>query len=169
MLHGATLLNYAFDTGAGSGSQTITVNLDPFDLSRVLWLDIVLSLTTLDTDAGDTLDVFLEETLDGSTWDQRWHSHQFTGDMSPTEVRRYRISAQNTLDSSDEAYETTGSAGGSNLPAGSVRNGPLAPRLPGTSAPFRSRTTHRVRLVVVDTGSDARFAGTLRIASNGKV
>lgn len=165
MQHGWKLLNYDLDTGANNGDETITIELDPLDLARVKWLDIVVTMTTLDAAGDDTCDFFFEETHDGTNWDQRWHSHQFTGAMSPTEIRRYRIYADYVPDATDLSYETTGSAGGSDLTAGTVRPGPFAGKLHATSAPYTLQTTHRVRIVIDDDDSDARFAGNLLITA----
>lgn len=169
MQHGWTLLDYDLDTGANNGDETITLNLDPHDLSRAKWLDITVTMTTLDAASDDLCDIFLDETFDGTNWDERWHSHQFTGAMSPTEIRRYRILADDIPDATDLAYETTGSAGGSSLSAGTVRPGPFAPKLQATSAPWTLQTTHRVRIVIDDDDSDARFAGNLRITAYSEV
>ena len=91
MLHGARL-TIPVDTGAASGSKTQTTNLDKLDLSRCKVIDVHVSLTTADTAALDTFDIFFDETHDGVTFDERLHSHQFTGDMTATaaapEVRR---------------------------------------------------------------------------------
>lgn len=165
MLHGWTLLDYDFDTGANSGDQTITLNLDPHDLSRAKMIRAQLTLTTMDAASDDTLDVFLDETREGTYWNERLHSHQLDGSMTPTEIREYVVSADTPLDTTDEAYESTGSAGASDLAAGSVRNGPFAPKLPGTSGPWAPQTTHRVRFVVDDDDSDARFAGNLLLTA----
>lgn len=163
MEHG-TRYTVTFDTGANSGAQDTTTNFDKFDLSWCEAIDIWVSLTTADTDAGDTFDIYLQETMDGVTWDERWHSHQFTGNMTASstapEVRRYRIFAD-TTDAPDEIYETSGSAGGSSLSAGSVRHGPFVPKLPSTSAPFSGQVTHRLRFVTADADSNARFAGSI--------
>ena len=172
MLNGSRL-SIAFDTGAASGSKTQTTDLDKYDLSRCKVIDAWVSLTTADTDAADTFDIFFEETIGGVTFDQRLHSHQFTGDMTASaaapEVRRYRIYGHTVTDTPDEIYETSGSAGGSSLAAGSVRHGPFVPKLPSTSAPFTGQTTHRVRFVTVDANSNAHFAGTLTLVLNSPV
>lgn len=162
MMHGWKLIDFDFDTGAASGDRTITQNLDPFDLSRVEWLDFQLTLTTLDAAGDDLFDLFFEE-FDGVGWDQRLRSHQLSGDMSPTEKRRYRISTRTAIDTSDEAYEISSSQGASDIPAGQVRNGPFVPKLPGTTPTAPLSPTHRIRIVIDDNDNDARFAGNLTI------
>lgn len=172
MYHGGKI-TIAFDTGALSGSKTQTTNLDPFDLSRTEVIDVWISLTTADTDAGDTFEVVFEETMDGVTWDERLHSHQFLGSMTASttapEVRRYRIYGHTVTDVPDEIYETSGSAGGGALAAGAVRHGPFVPKLSATAAPFRGQTTHRFRFVTVDTDVDAQFTGTVYMVLHGQV
>jgi hypothetical protein len=172
MLHGSRI-TIPFDTGAASGSKTQTTNLDKFDLSRCKVIDVWVSLTTADTDLADLFDIFFEETIDGVTFDQRLHSHQFTGDMTASatapEVRRYRIYGHTVTDVLDEIYETSGSAGGTALAAGAVRHGPFVPKLASTSAPFTGQTTHRFRFVTVDTDVDARFSGTVTLALNSPI
>lgn len=166
MLHGAPTV-IPFDTGAAAGDGTITVNLDPHDLTRCKVIDVLVSLTTADAAADDLFDIFLDETFDGVTWDQRLHSHQFTGDMTASatapEVRRYRIYGHTVTDTPDEIYETSGSVGASDLAAATVKHGPFAPKRHGTVSPYNLQTTHRLRFVTSDPDSDARFGGSVTL------
>jgi hypothetical protein len=166
VLHGSRI-TIPFDTGAAAGTKTEYENLDKFDLTRTKAIDIHVKLTTADTDAGDTFDIYLEETFDAVSWDERWRSHRFTGDMSPSatapETREYILWGHTVTDVDDEIYESTGSAGGSSLAAGTVRHGPFAPKLPSTTAPFRGQVTHRLRYDTTDADSNARFTGVVTL------
>lgn len=164
MLHSWDVVTYTLDTGAGT--KQILVTLDAYNLSRCECLELIIKLTKADTAGGDTLDVYLEETVTRAvTWDQRVHSHQFIGTMSPSttapEVRRYRVQADTVLNTSDSAYETTGSAGSSDIAAGSVRHGPFAPPYNGTNNALTA--VHRIRIEQVQGGVAADFEGTITL------
>lgn len=160
-------IKFDFDTGAAAGDLEQITLLDPFDLSHSKGADVVVSLTTADAAADDTFDLFFEETFDGVTWDQRLHSHQFTGAMTASaaapEVRRYRVMTYQDLNTSDTAYETTGSAGASALAAGTVRHGPFAGKRYVAVEPFGLAPTHRLRFVTGDADDDARFSGSVTL------
>lgn len=164
MLHTWTIGPITFDTGAGG--QTITTELPLLNLGRAETIALVLKVTKADTDANDTLDVYFDETFDRVTWDNRGRFQQITGDMSPSatapEVRKLVISSRIALDATEESYETSGSAGGSDLAAGTVRNGPFAPIFRNTAGIAAS---HRLRFVVADpTGSNADFEGSVTLS-----
>lgn len=161
----AEVFNLAIDTGAGS--QTITSLFSKgLNLSWAKALICDLKITVANTDATDTLDVYIEETVDNVTWNQRGRFEQITGDMSPTttapEVRRLVISALPPLDTTEESYETTGSTGGTSLSAGTVRNGPFLPPYRG-DASNAPQASYRARLVVTDADNNADFEGTLTV------
>lgn len=162
-----------FDTGAAAGDLDETENLDSFDLSRCKCIDMFISLTTADAASDDLFDITFEETFDGVTWNERMRSAQFTGALTATstapETYSMRCSAYINLDTTEEATEPSGSAGGSPLAAGTVRNGPFAPRLYATTAPFTLQPTHRLRFVTDDDDADARFAGSVTLVFHGPI
>jgi hypothetical protein len=160
-LHTTKLFEYTINTGAGT--QTITQDFDKFDLSYARAIVGKLTITNAATDAGDLLDVYLEERTNTLTWNQRARFDQILGSMSPSgtapEERTIVISADVNLDTTEESYEDTGSTGGTSLSAGTVRNGPFAGKLYSSGAPV---ATHRARLEVTEAASsDADFEGTL--------
>ena len=78
---------YTLATGAGSktGGSAITSELYPYlDLSALKAIVVVVSLTAAAEDAGDILDVALQETLDGVTWNDRCRFPQLLGNLSPS-------------------------------------------------------------------------------------
>jgi hypothetical protein len=172
MLHG-TRVTIAFDTGAAAGDLVQTTNLDPLDLSRCKCIDMFISLTTADAAADDLFDIVLDETFDGVTWNERMHSAQFAGSLTATttapETYSMRCSAHVNLDTTEEAGEPSGSAGGTALAAGTVRNGPFAPKRHNDEAPWTLQPTHRLRYVTDDDDDDARFAGTVTLVFHSPV
>ena len=162
MISGCVVGPFAIDTGAGG--QTINTNFPVLDLAGYSQIRGTLSLTKALTEADDTLDVYLQSLAeDKITWNDRAHFGQITGADSPTatapEVRFVNVQACVALEATEEAYEATGSLGGSRLPAGSVRNGPFPDKLyqGGLWIP-----NWRVQIVVVDpTGANADFEGSV--------
>ena len=153
---GAT--NDRFDLATGSG--TTTVNLPPLDLSSAQALMIELQLTTVDTDAADSLDVKLQDTSDGTVWNTRCRFPLITGDQSPTEAMRMVIQNHVMIASTEESYRNTGAALGVEIAAGAVVNGPFPP--PVRNSDGRS-TAWRLQFVRVDADSDADWVGTVTI------
>lgn len=162
-------MTYTLATGAGS--QTINVNCE-HDLSRARAVILDIELTAADTDAGDTLNIRFQESLNGgTTWNTRARSIQFLGTLSPSasapETYRLVMAADPPLITTDAAYEPGGSAGATEILAEAVVNGPFA-RInrpaagspPGTTA---RNPAHRINIAVVDADSDGNFAGTLRL------
>src|SRR5881394_3265778 len=150
------IFDYALSTGAGS--QTINVNLE-HDISRSQAIRIALNLTGAGTDAIDTLDVRFQETPDdGTTWDTRARFEQFLGTATVSAAAPERriavIQARIPIDSSEEYYEPSGSAGASEIGAGVVINGPFMANLHKGSASLPGQQIHgnryRVNIAVVD-------------------
>jgi hypothetical protein len=151
-----------FDTGPGA--ETVNTELEKIDISGARKIRLDLTVDKSDTDAGDTYDVYFQEADDGGFWHDRGHFEQITGSMSPSstapEIRTLVISCDSTIDSTEESYEPSGSAGGSRLAAGTVRNGPfLGVRKDTTGRLAR----HRIQWVVVDGDSNGDFEGNVTL------
>lgn len=154
------------DTALGTGTAEDTVEMPAFDWSRRQYLQMVVELEAAGVDAGDILEVYLEERAQDGKWNQRIRSEDFLGTLSPSasapEVRRYTIVQDETLSGMEEAQEPTGSAGASSLTAGTVVNGPFPPRY--RSAGAGTLTAWRVRFSQTNTSTaDADFAGQIVI------
>ncbi len=166
------IFDYALATG--SGTQTINVNVEQ-DISRSQAIRIVLNLTGAGTDGGDTLDVRFQETPDdGTTWDTRARFEQFLGTASVSaaapERRIATIQARIPIDSTEEYYEPSGSAGAAEIGAGVVINGPFYAHLPRPDGRLIGQRVHgnryRINIAVVDTDADGGFTGSIRIWSD---
>jgi hypothetical protein len=157
---------YTLDTGAGA--QPLNRPLAKLDLSQADSITLRATITKAAEDAADTLNIRLQESWDGGvTWHTRIRLAEFTGDMSPStsapEVREGVAQQFGALADAEEALEPSGSAGGTDLSAGTVRNGHFAPayRVGGVRA-----ATHRLQVVVVDGDSDGDFEGTIEVFYN---
>lgn len=156
---------YTLDTGPGS--QTLLVPID-VDLSRGDEILIELELTKAQTDAGDTLDVRLQDCTSLTTaevWNTRARFAQFIGTVTVSaaapEVRRLALQAYGTLPDTEEAYEPSGSAGAAEIAAGTVLNGPF-PGVRRLSAGGRKQSW-RLKIDVVDADSDGDFEGRITV------
>lgn len=159
-----------YDLSTGSGSQTITVNLPGLDLSHAHELACQLYLTTIATDVVDTLDVRLQDTRSGVSWNTRARWTQVLGNTSASASAPYRerLALQNriTITTSERAYVEAGAGDSGEIPAGSTRNGPFlgVRRDPGTSGGGPGLTnTWRLLFTVVDANANANFVGTVTI------
>jgi hypothetical protein len=154
----------AFDLAAGA-TATSTIEVEG-DLSYAQALLLELVVTKAEDDADDNLDVRFQDTTDRVVWNTRGRFEAIVGNATVSatapETRRLTITqAPIALEATEEGYEPSGSAGGSQPSAGAVINGPF----PGK---FRDatgwRASWRFQLVKTDTaGDDAEFEGTLRV------
>ena len=162
MLKSRKVFSYDFNTGAGA--QTITQEIE-LDLSLCKCLLVELKVTKADTDAGDTLDVELQDTTDRVAWHRRIRFTAVTGDLSPSATapiyRRATINQVIDLAATEEVYTPDGSAGATALIAGTVINGPFPGKV--ASAGVGVLNSWRVSLTVVDADSDADFEGQVSI------
>lgn len=144
------------------GVQTTNTLLDELDLAGCSQIRGTLSVTKALTEGDDLLDVYIQSLAeDGITWNDRAHFGQITGGDSPTvtapEVRFVNITARIAIEATEEAYESSGSLGGTRLPAGTVRNGPFPDKLYSGGLWVAN---WRIQVVVVDpTGANADFEG----------
>jgi hypothetical protein len=157
---------YTLDTGPGD--QTIERTLAAIDLSSADSLTLRAKITKAAEDAADTLNIRLQESPDGGvTWNTRARLAEITGDMSPStsapETREAMVQQFGALADAEEALEPSGSAGGTDLSAGTVRNGHLSP--PSRTGGVRT-SAWRLQVVVVDADDDAEFEGTLEVFYN---
>lgn len=162
MQYSRRIAKYSFTIAAGSATTTQALN--PDDLSSAKALTVVLALSAIGTDAIDTLDVKLQCTFDGTTFDTRARFVAVAGTTSAP--RTYRATIMQTdqpLSATDEVYEITGSST-TELTAGEVKHGPF---------PGRRRTVTtggmasgwRFSIVQVDADSDATFTGSLTVSA----
>jgi hypothetical protein len=154
----------------GPGNVTSTTLCDAFDLSQCQSVTGVLELTTCATDLADKLDVRFQETGDPNQiyWDTRGYWSQVSGNQSASALAPYAdeftISQGVPLASSSRDARPTGSAGATELTAGTVRDGPFQGRLRGINGVV---ATHRIIAVISgDANANASFIGVVRIYAN---
>src|SRR6185436_8425197 len=158
-----------------SGAGTTNVELDPIDLSRARAIRCYLKITAAATAAGDTLAVRFQETKDGIVWDTRARHTAQVGNSAASatapETETLVILCRGyPQQSSERVWEESGSGGGTDLSAGTTRNGPMVPRRRsalGTAAQPRGGllASHRVQFVTVQTGTVA-YTGTYVIEAD---
>lgn len=134
-----TFLAAAARTASGVGSS---ISL-PKNLKALLFL---LKVTNADTDAGDTLNIYIQESLDGgTTWNDRVSFTQVIGTDSASAIK----AAINC----EVAPETElGAQADASLAAGSVLQGPVAPLI-------------RPKWIIVDGDGDATFTFGIQLLS----
>ena len=144
-------------------TTTTTVSLNPDDLSRASALLLSLQLTAIGTGAGDKLDVRLQDTVHGTIWNTRARFTQVLGtdSASGSAPKTFRMSLTQdiALEDPEESYETTGSSGGTDLAARSVRNGPF----PGVLRTSTGRGSAWRVTFTVTTSVTPTFTGNLTI------
>lgn len=158
--------NYSLAPAAGSA--TTTQNLDLIDLSRLKWIRLELEFTGVGTaDAGDTLDVSLQEASDDTTptWDTRAAFPQLTGAMTVSAAAPEKRVIQwwcmgGPITATDASYEPSGSAGAAALAAGAFIPGPLKGKRYASGGQV---ARHRIAMTVSDADADAQFTATLRV------
>lgn len=162
---------FKYDLTIGPGNVTVTQNLPALDLSYAQALLIQLYLTTTLTDAADSLDFKFQDTRNGVIWNTRARADAVLGNAgaSATAPVVHRLNLQNKVDlaSNEEYYIETGSTGGTELTAGSVRNGPFPGirRDPGAGTGGAGPTASwRVQAVISgDANTNASFIGVVTI------
>lgn len=155
---------YAFDVAAGTTNH----EFDAVDLSHADELHFVLTLTEANTDAGDTLNVYIQSRSEDGIWHDRVAFTQLIGTLDPDtsgpETLEAVLQKFGSFSDDEEESEPSGSEGASHLTAGTVKNGPF-PR------PYRGSITGpgqmpgsawRAQFVMVDADADGAFSGTLR-------
>jgi hypothetical protein len=160
------ICKYDFTIAAGSG--TTTVNLNPDSLGHARALTVEVSLTTIGTDAIDSLDFRLQEAADGQFQDRlRLTAIAGNTSASSSAPRVYRgvILADATIQASEKVYEVSGSSGTA-ITAGTTVNGPFV-GMRRTSA--GRQPSWRMQFVVTDADADASFIGTVTIWATSEI
>jgi len=157
-----------YDLATGAATQTLNLEI-PMDLSHARALTLEVIITEAITDASDTLDIRLQDTYDGVTWNTRIRMLQMIGTLSPSatapEYQRSVVSADVLLTTPEENYECTGSVGATDLTAGTVRNGPFAP-MRRTSGVNGRQPAHRIQVISTEGGaSNANWAGRIFLSA----
>lgn len=151
-----------------AGTANTNQNLEAYDLSRARAVEMVVDLTGVGAaEAGDTLDIYLQEADDDvtPTWDDRIHMPQFIGSMTVSAAAPERRIVRFTcfgaaVSTSDSSYEPSGSAGAAHIAAGAWITGPLKGR---RRTSLGSQARHRFRFEQVDANANAAFAGTVNL------
>lgn len=159
------LIHYStFEFGPDAVTDNLELNL--MDLSRFDSLQFEVKFTTMDTDAGDTLNIRLQSTSDRVQWHTRIRFPEFTGSGDPDaagpEYYRLTVRQLGELSADEEAYEPSGSESATDVPAGQVRNGPF-PGKYRDATEKKWKPNWRIRSVLVDADSNASFIGEFRI------
>lgn len=165
MLQSTKVFEYAF-TSAASATATVTQNFPSMDLSHAEALMLEMEITAAAAAASDTIECKLQETSNGTNWNSRARTTTIAGNAtvsaSAPEYVRATLNQVVDLASTEEFYEPSGSAGASEITAGTVINGPF----PGKVRSAASGWTASWRIVLTKTdggGNDAAFSGTVRV------
>lgn len=157
----------SFNFGVGTNSST--TNFDSHDLSHAQALLCELSLSTIATDAGDSLDVKIQDTVDGVNWNTRVRFPLVAGNAAAPRAYRMVVEQAVAIAQAEQSYLDTGSTGGTEIASGSVVNGtfPGVRRISGTVPPGQSNRTNSWRAVYARTDAgtqNANFIGTLTVS-----
>lgn len=162
------LQTFTIDIGPGNVTQTL-----PFDLINLSWAKTVtleLRLTTIATDVGDSLDVKWQETRDNARryYDTRGRFRAVLGNTAASAVTPYAdqmtISEDVDLTAAERNPVPTGSSTGTEIPAGTVRDGPFAPPIRTNTG--RVSTNQLVVAITGDGNSNSHFVGTCELWSH---
>lgn len=155
-----------------SGTQTVNTLLDAHDLSMAKVIEAVLTLTTIATVVGTTLAVKLQEaTYEGADgtiiWDTRGFFTVVPGNTAASASSPYmeglNISQDVDLTTVERTYRPTGSNGGTELNAGTVRDGNIKPFLRHGAGTGSRHASWRVNVVETDAAASGSFVGQIDI------
>lgn len=148
------------DTTFTAVAATAQENLWKYlDLSRAEALSIEVQVTDAQVAAGDILSIRLEDTFDGTKWNERIRFTNVLGNATEPIIMRATVNQGLTLNSTEEMLVTSGSASGSGLTAGTVQNGPFPPLLKTSAGP---QPTFRINYTVTSASAPS-FTGTIKI------
>lgn len=157
---------YPFTLVAGNATNVIL--LDPLNYTRnkTLTCELTLSAVGGTPVVGDTLDIKLQETRSPvqAYWDTRGYFNQILGNQLTSAANPYadqfNISQDVNLVAPERNTRPTGSRTGVELPPGTVRDGPFAPRLRSVLGQLAS---HRFVLIEAGSGQTTTWAGVLEV------
>jgi hypothetical protein len=152
-------------TSNGTGTKLTSV-LDPMDLSRCRMLELEVIITAAATTASDLLDVELQDTKNNVSWNTRAHA-QVLGNQAASVAAPYMyrmvLTSAIVLQSPEKGYVETGSPGGTDIPVGTVVNGPFPPpNREGVTTGTR-KSSFRIIFKQTDVSTTASFTGTVRL------
>jgi hypothetical protein len=151
-----------------AGNLTTLIPLDPLNYTRNKTLTCELTLSAIGGTpvVGDTLDVKLQETRSPTQayWDTRGYFYQVLGNQATSAGNPYAdqftVSQDINLVAPDRNERPTGSRGGVEIPPGTVRDGPFAPRLRSTLGLIAS---HRLVLIQAGSGQTSSWQGVVQV------
>jgi hypothetical protein len=153
-------------TTTGTGVK-LTYVLAPMDLSRAKMLKFNLKVTAAATGATDILDVKVQDTADGVTWNTRVRFNGVAGNQAASVtvpfVQEAALESVIPLQSPEKVYITSGSAGGTELAAGVVMNGPFNPPYREGVTTGTRKSSWRVVFSQTDISTTTSYAANLRI------
>jgi hypothetical protein len=135
------------------------------DLSQAEALYIELQVTDAQVAAGDILSVRIEDTFDGTKWNERVRFANVLGNITEPMIQRATVNQGPVLNSTEEVLTTSGSASGSGLTAGTVQNGPFPNQLRTSAGP---QPTFRINYTVTSASAPS-FTGTIKINTLSRV
>jgi hypothetical protein len=153
-------------TTNGTGIK-LTYLLAPMDLSRANMLKFKLNVTAAATGATDFLDVKVQDTTDGVTWNTRVRFNLVAGNQAASVaapfVQEAVLESVIPLQSPEKVFIDSGSVGGTELNAGVVMNGPFNPPYRETVTTGTRLSAWRVVFSQTDVSGTASFAAGLKI------
>lgn len=164
MMQSSRVFNYDFDIPPGATSTT-NILFNACDLSHAEALLLELRVTKAEDDVDDLLDIYFQETVDGTIWYDRARFTTLLGNITVSvgapEIERLTLNQVVDLASTEERYEPSGSSGGAHITAGSVVNGPFSGKRRTSDGWLPN---FRFSIVVTDAAQgDAEFEGNLKV------
>ncbi len=154
-----------FPISIGPGNSTVFMDVDLINLSWCKSLSLEMTIPSIAAAAGDSLDVKFQETRDPNRlyYDTRGRFKAVAGNTAASASTPYAdqmtISQDVDLTAPDRNPTPTGSSTGTEIPAGTVRNGPFAPPIRGNTG---RKATQRVAIITTGPGT-AAYTGTVQL------
>jgi hypothetical protein len=162
--------NVPIAIGPGN-NQTINTLLDPLDLSMAKLIEVLLTLTAIQTVIGSTLGVKFQmatyvDPAGNQVWDTRGYFSLVPGNQAASAASPYQegmnISQDVDLQASERMYRPTGSNGGTELSPGTVRDGDFPAYLREGLLHTRQPNA-RIQFVVSDAAASAGYTGNVLV------